>query len=406
MTWREDLRRVTINGREFIGASFRGVAFFVESAEGGGGRRAVVHEFPLRDDPFVEDLGRKARVFHLDGYVIGDDYLAQRDALLSALEDVGGPGELVHPHHGVMRAICLDVKHRESTKDGGMALFAIDFAETPLQAPVPTEVVDGAEQVDVSADAAIDASEAEFIEQYDTGGLPAFAFEAPEAALLGAVEGLGAALAPVVSATQELAEMTGRVALITAQASSLVRQPDAVLDAFRATITALVETMAAAPGEVMRALFDTYAADLGTPVVATTATQERALANQSAMIGALRRVIAIEAARLAPLVPYVTIEEATEARDEVAAMLEEQAGVAGDTAYPALVDLRSKVLRAVPGDSALARVVTVTRNEPIPSLVLAYQLYGSVDLEADVIARNRIAHPGFIAGDLKVLSDG
>lgn len=405
MTWREDLRRVTVGGRQLIGASFRGVAFFVESGERSGGRRAVVHEFPLRDDPFVEDLGRRARAFRVDGYVIGDDYLAQRDALLSALEDTAGPGELVHPYHGVRRAICVNVAVRESRTDGGMATFAIEFIETPTQAPVPTEVVDATEQVDASADDAITATEAELVEQYDADGLPAFALASAATALTSATDALASALAPVVTATQELAELTGRVALITAQAASLVRQPAEILGAFRAAITGLVETAAAAPGAVMQALFDAYFADLGPAVIATTTTRERELANQTSLVGALRRVIAIEAARLTPLVPYESIEAASAARDQAAALLEEQAATAADTAYPAIVDLRSQVLRAVPGSRQFARVVTVTRKVPIPSLVLAYQLYGSVELEPDLVARNGISHPGFVAGDLKALSD-
>lgn len=406
MTWRDDLRRVRLaDGRHLIGASFRGVAFFVEGSDRGGGRRAVVHEFPLRDDPFVEDLGRRARTFRVDGYVIGDDYLAQRDALLAALEDVAGPGELVHPYHGVRRAICLNVTVRETRADGGMATFAIEFAEAPAQAPTPTEVVDAAEQVATSADAAVSAVDAELVEQYDADGLPAFALDSAETALVNAVEALQAELGPIVSATQELAEFTGRVALLTAQASALVRRPAEILGTFRAAITGLVATAEAAPGAVMDALVSAYAADLGAPVVATTATRARERANLTALIGALRRVIALEAARLAPLVPYTSIDEATAARDQVAEMLEEQAAEAGDTAYPALVDLRSQVLRAVPGSSAFARVVTVERKVPVPSLLLAYQLYGSVDREADIIARNNIRHPGFVAGELQVLSD-
>lgn len=406
MTWREDLRRVNVAGRQRVGASFRGVAFYVESAERSGGRRSVVHEFPLRDEPFVEDLGRRARAFRVDGYVLGDDYLTQRDALLAALEDTEGPGELVHPYHGVRRAVCVNVSVRESRADGGIAIFAIEFAEAPAQAPVPTEVVDAAGQVATSADAAVVATDAELVEQYDADGLPAFAIESSEDALTRAVEALEAKLSPVVSSTQELAELTGRVALLTAQASSLARTPAGVVEDFRSVITGLVDTIEAAPGSVMDALLEAYSVDLGAEVTATTSTRARELANQVAMQGALRRVMAIEAARLAPLVPYASIEEATAARDQVGAVLEEQAAAAGDTAYPALVDLRSQVLRAVPGSSAFARVVTVTRNAAVPSLLLAYQLYGAVDLEGDIIARNHVRHPGFIAGDVKVLSDG
>jgi prophage DNA circulation protein len=406
VTWREDLRRVKFgDGRNLIGASFRGVPFFVETEEFSGGRRAVVHEFPLRDDPFAEDMGRRARGFRIDGYVIGDDYIDQRDELVAALE-AGGTGELVLPSYGAKRAMCDTFNVRTARDIGGIAMVAIVFAETPTQAPVPTEVVDAEEQVSDAADAAIAATEAELVEQYDTDDLPGFALASAEAALTQATEAVAAKLAPVVGATQELAELTGRVALLTAQASSLVRQPGSVLGEFRAAITGLVETAAAAPGALMQALFDTYLADLGVPVVPTTATRERELANQTALIRGLRSVVAIEAARLAPLVPYESTDAALAARDQVADMLEEQAAGAGDTAYPALVNLRSEVLRAVPGSSTFARVVTITRATPVPSLLLAYQLYGSVERELDLVARNSVKHPGFMAGELKALSDG
>lgn len=416
MTWREDLRRVTVDsrivdgravgGRQLIGASFRGAPFFVDVAERGGGRRTVVHEFPLRDDPFVEDLGRRARTFRVDGYVVGDDYLAQRDALLAALEDEAGAGALVHPYYGDKRVICMSVSVRESRAEGGMATFAIEFAETPNQAPVPAEVVDAAEQVAATADNANAAVDAELVERYDTQNLPAFALESAQEALIKASVALDEKLAPVVSATQELAELTSQLFQVTSTAAALVRAPADAIGDFRAAIAGLVETAAASPRAVMDALIDAYLVDLGVLVQATTATRARARENQVALIGALRRVMAIGAARLAPRVAYESIDEALAARDQVAELLEEQAAEAGDTAYPALVDLRSQVLRAVPGDRTFASVVTVTRRVPVPSLLLAYQLHGHVDLEADILARNGIRHPGFVAGDIKALSDG
>ena len=41
-------------------ASFRGVAFEVESHSESGGRRVELHEYPLRDTPYAEDLGKKS----------------------------------------------------------------------------------------------------------------------------------------------------------------------------------------------------------------------------------------------------------------------------------------------------------------------------------------------------------
>jgi prophage DNA circulation protein len=408
MTWREDLRRVriTVNGtpKVLIGASFRGVPFFVESVDMSTGRRVVVHEFPLRDDPFVEDLGRRSRKFRVDGYVIGDDYQPQRDALLDALE-AEGPGELLLPYYDAKRAIGETTSVRETKSDGGMAVFALEFCEAPTQAPVPTQVDDPAGRVTRSADVAQTAIRAEVVEKFTVAGMPAFALASAEAGITRAAAAFATFLGPVARTTQELASLNGKVVAITAQASSLARDPGAAIDAFIDAIVGLADTVAEAPGDVVDALAEAYAEDLGAPANGTTATRQREIENQLALTGALRRVMAIEAARFAPVVAYESIEDATAARDRVAAMLEEQASGAGDTAYPSLVNLRSDVLRAVPGGTAFAHTLTVTRRVPIPSLLLAYQLYGSVSQELDIIARNRIQHPGFVVGDLQVLSN-
>jgi len=404
-TWRQNLRRVKFAGKEFIGASFRGVPFLVETSELSTGRRVAVHEFPLRDDPFVEDLGRRARKFRVDGYVIGDDYLVQRDALLDALE-AAGPGKLVHPYYGERKAIGETTSVRETKADGGMAIFAIEFCETPQQAPTPTIAVDPTTQVGAAADAAQVAVQAEFAQAYNPVGLPSFALASAQTAVTVAAASLTARLGPVIADTQELAGLNSQLTILSASAAALVREPGTVITQFLTAIASLANTASSAPGALYTALVTSYSDTLGALAAATTATRARELANQLAITGALRRVMAIEAARLAPVVPYASIDDATAARDQVAGLLEEQAAGAGDTAYPALVDLRSKVLLAVPGGQQFARIVTVTRPVAVPSLLLAYQLYGSVDQEPDVVARNRIRHPGFITGELKVLSNG
>lgn len=408
MTWRDQLRRVTLrDGRQLIGASFRGVPFFVESADLSGGRRTVTHEFPFRDDPFVRDLGRRARTWRIEGYVIGDDYLAQRDALLAALEDVAGPGELVHPYYGVNQAICTDLSVRETLRDGGMAVISVTLARTAATPPAPIDVPDLPELVDVAATEAVAAAAAELVETYDVEGQPAWALESLQAEVEALAAGLEAELAPVAETAQEAARLSQEIRILTAQASSLIREPADLVAQVVAAIRALAESAEAAPRALLQALLDAYET-LGETVLApsTTATRIQERANQLALVAALRRILVVEAARLAPLVSYETLDEAQADADAIAELLEEQAADADTAAYPALVNLRSQLRRAVPGDAVLARLIAVERRVAVPSLVLAYQLYGSVDREQDVVARNRIRHPGFVAGELEVLSDG
>lgn len=119
MPWQDQLQK----------ASFRGVPFFFETADGELGRRVVLHEFPLRDLPYAEDMGRKARRWPLEIYVLGPDYMAARDRLITALEEPG-PGTLIHPYLGSLQAVVTEARGpRESTREGGMARFSVTFAE-------------------------------------------------------------------------------------------------------------------------------------------------------------------------------------------------------------------------------------------------------------------------------------
>lgn len=110
-------------------ASFRGVPFSVESDEGTFGRRVQTHEYPNRDKPYTEDLGRATRRFTISAYLIGDDYIDQRDRLIAAV-DTPGPGTLVHPNYGEM-AICVDgeVRVSHSNNEGRMCRISFSFVE-------------------------------------------------------------------------------------------------------------------------------------------------------------------------------------------------------------------------------------------------------------------------------------
>src|SRR5436305_959267 len=53
-------------------ASFRGIPFGVLSGAGRFGRRLALHEYPNRDKPWPEDMGRATRRIALTGFLISD----------------------------------------------------------------------------------------------------------------------------------------------------------------------------------------------------------------------------------------------------------------------------------------------------------------------------------------------
>jgi prophage DNA circulation protein len=98
-----NIKELPIDWRQRLtDASFREAVFqfHVDSGGKAGGRRIASHEFPKRNIPYSEDMGRKMRKWTVQGYIIispgNTDYIPRRDALVRALE-ADGPGWLKLP---------------------------------------------------------------------------------------------------------------------------------------------------------------------------------------------------------------------------------------------------------------------------------------------------------------------
>lgn len=110
-------------------ASFRGVSFKVQEESAAVGRRVETHEYPNRDKPYTEDLGKITFRPTITAYVIGDDCFDQRDKLIEALNKPGA-GALIHPTFGEMQ-VNVDGEIRVSTtnSEGRMVRFDLRFVE-------------------------------------------------------------------------------------------------------------------------------------------------------------------------------------------------------------------------------------------------------------------------------------
>ena len=159
-TWRERLQK----------ASFRGVPFYVEASETQAGRRVVLHEFPLREKPYAEDLGKKAQTFRVTAFVLGDEYFDQRDALIEAIEKPGA-GQLIHPYLGAKTVTITDqVTITESAEEGGIARFALTFVEAGEKA-YPDESTDANAAVDSAKKTYAQKIREWFADTFDVSGL-------------------------------------------------------------------------------------------------------------------------------------------------------------------------------------------------------------------------------------------
>ena len=134
---------------KLLPAHFDGNPFHVENGSRESGRRLVVHEFPKKEDPYVEDMGKRAITFAVRGYCIvyphddagssvlyRRDYTIARDQLQLRLE-TGEPGVLQLPGLVARTVKCLRYRLAEDDKQGGYCVFDMQFVEAGIQPFMP-----------------------------------------------------------------------------------------------------------------------------------------------------------------------------------------------------------------------------------------------------------------------------
>lgn len=401
MPWRDNLRK----------ASFRGVEFHYEGTDGDFGRRLARHEYPQRDVPFIEDMGRKAREHTVEAYLLEPDHMARAQALIAACE-AAGPGTLVHPYLGSLQAVCTACRQRFTTREGGMARFTLTFVEAGENI-YPRPAANTASVVGTKADAAASDVRGVFAGGFAVDGWPAHVAEAARAVLGDAGAAVAAALLPSVARGSPLAGFRRALDLLTLDAASLVQAP-ATLASRVASLMRLVagEDAAGAPTAAWLGL-SRFGADLAA-VPLTTASRRAEAANQTALAALTRRLALTEAARAIAAAPFESHREAVAAREDFAARVDEETATADDTSYRALTGLLAAVVRDVAARApGLPRILEYSPATARPVLAIAHDLYGDDPAEVpdrfdQIVARNRVRNPGLAGGGdvLEVLSRG
>lgn len=199
-TIRRSVDRVNPHEDKSLGsASFNGVQFFVDSIETEFGRRISVHQFPYRDRPYSEDIGRLPRTFVVNAHVndvvgfktedirqtgpqrqgvdspiVGQKvtvgkttlYETQRDKLIDAIENVGR-GKFIHPTMGEYDVVPLACSVTFDNKQGSYETFRITFKEAGRREN-PQEKKDTRGAVYIASEGSLDVSTSNFIKNYET----------------------------------------------------------------------------------------------------------------------------------------------------------------------------------------------------------------------------------------------
>lgn len=434
MTWRERI------DPEMRGA-YRGVPFYVERADTKGGRRWLIHEYPRRDKPYSEDMGRRAKEWRLQLFVAGDDYDRDRDALIEAF-DAPGAATLEHPYLGSVMAVASDVGWSESTAEGGVCTFQVTFSEAGEES-YPATAMDTQREVGLAADIFEGSILDDFADKWSVDGLLGWSLVAVERDLTAVVRGIEDVVGGIADQVAEFIRFPMSVAGIVIggynRLKGAVMRPINALDLYSGrslvgqsddddgganVTTGLAGDAAAAgmgarvllsPGTPVRAarlLRETAESAAAVPPPAADTPERRQRAQNAVAVRQLNgRAAALTAARLVAETDWPSRQEAQAAGQDTLALIDAQMATEepiSDVVYGALAALRAAVTadlraRAV----ALPGLTTYTPQVTLPALVVAHRLYGDARRADEIVIRNGVPHPGALRGgiELEVLSE-
>ncbi len=408
-TWMQSLRR----------ASFRGVAFWVEQDQLETGRRLVVHQYPLRDDPYIEDMGRDANKVKVTAYLAGDSARDEEKRLRRACEAEGAAGLSLPLEQ--LRAHCEKCSRDYSRDKLGFIAFKIDFVlEGGGAGPLPAAFL--ARMAAAALPLAMSAAISLLRSGYQTIGAASWVTEAGEAEIIAIATAIDAArseasldpvkgarlaasirdtirLAPALAAAGDAPDrLQGRAFMQSARTVS----PAPIADRIVGHIQALGE--AGGADDVIRVLAPLTVWDADATARATaqrSASASRAHANRLAL-GRVTRLAAISATVVAMTErDYPDRRSAIQARADIVELIEGEIedldGGDRHEVFVALSELRRAgvdyLSRAI---IDLAPVNIVESDAILPSLYWANALYGAADRAGELARLNGVFHPGFM----------
>lgn len=402
MSWIDELR----------GASFREAKFSVRADKLEAGRTVVRHDFPGVDFPYVEDLGKSAREFSIDAFIVGDDFITKRDSLLLACE-TAGPGVLVHPYYG-RRYVTLigraTVTHQAD--EGRMCVITMQFVETP-NIPQPVAGSDEFSNTVAASGKAMTAVNNAFQKAFTVAGQIGYVVDSARAKLNTAID----AIRSIKAQARKLAAFSDKIGRLATDLNILMLSPSDLVYSLHDVLSfdfgggnlSNPYNLQAKISDFyeLRKLFTFGDSDVLPTGISPSIIQDAA--NLLAINKLIQTSAAVLAARSIVDIDFVSYEDAKLVRDialdKIDSIME---STEDDDLYVSLIELKAKIVKNIEVRSMdLAVLQTHTPIASIPSLVLSHKLYGSLSREQDIIDRNKIQNPAIISGSvpLEVLSE-
>jgi len=421
---------------QYLQCSFRGIPFVVVGSGGRQGRRFAVHEYPFRDTVWPEDMGRGPRTYRVRGFITGALCYVQRDLLANAAE-TRGSGLLMHPTVGVIKAACTRFEWYE--RDGVMNVIdlemefveAANYLTTTILAAAHAVIAAGslafsqASASDYGNDVATPFSIGNSVDTAAKGVASDWANTAASAivsptALSSAIVTLpgnnGRYAAGNGNVVDQSATIGSVLTALTVAQQGIVSDIGALSSADGAAslatailaIPEALRTSIADPGAQIALLMPL--ADCSPTITASSAPIGGAIASaQTATAALCRRAAIVSLAQSCSDYQPTSQQDAATLQSQIAAVMDAEALTAADSCddatWSALTQLRASVMQDLSDRaSRLPGLVTVTRNQPLSSLVLAQQLYADATRAPDLTRRADPVHPAFMPTSFEALS--
>ena len=396
-------------GKEYSIGRFRGVPFYIDDGERTGGRRVASHQFPLRDSPFTQDMGRRQRGFTLNIVLVGTGARGDSrryasvedwcDDLINAFE-MKGPARLDHPRYGELSVQADEYRVADDLRVRNVIRLSISFLEPGDQVLQP-RVISFA-LVNEKADALQAAAAAAFADTFITDGQPV-------SVQVKAADALSAAFAMV----SKVKSAAGRIQALSQQAQGMLMQP-ANLGFTLISSVRMIQGSIFSPASLLKGQMDFLKGVISRRPVTNQATVSgaanvTAAVNEQAIYGAMALAAVAEAARLlsgtvatesGDTIEGVSFDNADQAiamRDAFLDLVDDLELITDDAVLLPLKAIRAQIVSDMAGRAAnLAGIERITLEASTPALVLAQRLYADARRADDIIVRNGIKRPLFV----------
>jgi prophage DNA circulation protein len=382
----------------------------VESSTDKYGRRIVVHEFPLRDAPFIEDLGEKARTYDIEGYLSGGDWMDQRDALIAASTS-GGLSTLVHPFYSRDMICALkDISFDNRLDSLGKVRFTASFVEQ-------NDDLGAGEIVALAAslfglEGAVFSAISALVSAVPTVWSIASAADFVVSGSIDLIRSWAALFDGTFRLTLGLGTSSAllrKVEQLYSDAPALAANPSDLTGRVSAIFDAALDTDAAAASDVADAMARIY--DYGSDasrVKPESASDTIYWRNSIALNDALRRAVVAAYCLCVARRPFGSQQEALSARNRMIRVLEREA-LLMDEEEPDVIEawtkMRTRAIEAFTISTAyLKPAISVTSPQLTTSLFMATKIYADPERSTEIWERNGATHPCLIGTSIEVLA--